>query len=105
VKGRVLVLVFFCYVTLDLSLAAMPGAFVFESEETVESTLGARGRLKAEVASVPARTRSSIPRWQPRLDPGPRRPMPHGIARLENPGVTYLPRASCAPPPPSEDPH
>lgn len=94
-----------CYVALDLSLAAMPGAFVFEPDETVESTLGARGRLKAEAASVPARPGSSLARWQPRLDVGPRWPEPGGIARPGNPAVTCLPRSSCAPPPASEDPH
>jgi hypothetical protein len=36
---------FLIYVTLDLSLPAMPGAFVFEADDSVESTHSARGRV------------------------------------------------------------
>jgi hypothetical protein len=36
---------FLVYVTLDLSLPAMPGAFVFEADNSVESVHSARGRL------------------------------------------------------------
>lgn len=35
---RPLVLAILIYVTLDLSLPAMPGAFVFEAEDSAEST-------------------------------------------------------------------
>jgi hypothetical protein len=77
VKSRVLVLALSFYVTLDLSLAAMPGAFVFEPDETVESTLSL----------------------------GPRRPAPGGSARPTYFALTCLPRAPCALPQDSEDPY
>lgn len=102
---RAFVVALLCYLTLDLSLAAMPGAFVFESDESVEGTLGASSRLKSVVTSVLVRTGGSFPLWQPRFDVGPRRPAPEGNARLGSPVVTCLPRASCVQPQPSEDPH
>ena len=40
------------YVTLDLSLPTMPGAFVFEPDDSVESIGG--GRLVAKIVVVPA---------------------------------------------------
>jgi hypothetical protein len=42
------------YVTLDLSLPGMPGAFVFEPGDSVESVQGARARAAADLVAVPA---------------------------------------------------
>ena len=47
------------YVTLDLSLPAMPGAFVFEVEDSVESVHGGRGRSLVEVEPL-ARPRERL---------------------------------------------
>jgi hypothetical protein len=48
-----LVLAIHIYVTLDLSLPGMPGAFVFEPGHSVESVQGARARAAADVVPVP----------------------------------------------------
>jgi hypothetical protein len=51
-----LILAILIYVTLDLSLAEMPGAFVFESGDSVESVQGSGSRARAavDVAVLPA---------------------------------------------------
>ena len=89
------------YVTLDLSLAAMPGAFVFEPADSVEGTHGARlhrtGPLAAAQASVGD---SPITLSRPPMAPSP------GIHRVlpTRCVVSCLPRAILAPPL-SEDPY
>lgn len=42
------------YVTLDLSLPSMPGAFVFDPGESVESVQHARARAATDVVMRPA---------------------------------------------------
>jgi hypothetical protein len=41
------------YVALDLSLPAMPGAFVFDADNSVESVHSGQGRLTAAVVFAP----------------------------------------------------
>jgi hypothetical protein len=41
------------YVSLDLCVAAMPGAFVFEPADSVESAQAGRPRAPAELAALP----------------------------------------------------
>lgn len=92
------------YVTLDLSIAAMPGAFVFDAGGSVESAHRRceRGSGEVVVRAEPASARclpappvrvtgdtATMIRLQPR---------PRSVARR-------LPRASVALPVPSEDPH
>lgn len=55
---RLLVLAILVYVTLDLSLPGMPGAFVFEPVDSVEGT-HIRVRAGAEAVALPAQARSS----------------------------------------------
>ena len=47
------------YVALDLSLAGMPGAFVFDPAESVESAHGARPRVPGPFVAVAATPRQS----------------------------------------------
>jgi hypothetical protein len=54
VKRQVLVLAVLVYVSLDLSMAEMPGAFVFEPAESVESVHGARARGAEPLVAIPA---------------------------------------------------
>jgi hypothetical protein len=89
--GRRFVLVLLLYITLDLSMASMPGAFVFEADASIESVQMNRVRPLAEVttASVPARDREtrvaevevkplprSVPRMPIRRTHGSRAPAP-----------------------------
>jgi hypothetical protein len=100
---RRLVLVLLLYLTLDLSLAGMPGAFVFEAEDSVESVQMSRVRPIAEsaVESAPARDPQAIVvqvqvRQRPLV-----RPLP--LMLIRRGGGSRVP----APEPPavSEDPH
>jgi hypothetical protein len=51
---RALLLVLLVYVTLDLSLPGMPGAFVFDPAGSVESTSRVRESVDAPPVSLPA---------------------------------------------------
>jgi len=51
-RRRAFLVAILVYVTLDLSLPTMPGAFVFEPDDSVESIGG--GRLVAKIVVVPA---------------------------------------------------
>ena len=92
------------YVTLDLSLPTMPGAFVFEPDDSVESIGG--GRLVARIVVVPAPGGSSfLPSSHP---PGYLRHRLRATCVARPMGrrlVSWLPRAACPPSPPAEDPH
>jgi hypothetical protein len=55
-QPRLLVLAVLVYVTLDLSLPAMPGAFVFEPADSAEGT-HIRARAEAETGVLPAQAR------------------------------------------------
>ena len=61
---RLLVLVILIYVTLDLSLPAMPGSFVFEPADSAESTQ-VRARAAAEIVALPALARDPRARLFP----------------------------------------
>lgn len=92
------------YVTLDLSLPSMPGAFVFEPDDSVESI--GRGRLMAEIAVASAPGGSSfLPSSDPPGDLRHRLRMSRGVRPMGRRLVSWLPRATCAPSPPAEDPH
>jgi len=92
------------YVTLDLSLPTMPGAFVFEPDDSVESI--GRGRLVARIAVVPAPGGSSfLPSSHPPGDLRHRLRASRGVQLMGRRPVSWLPRATCPPSPPAEDPH
>jgi hypothetical protein len=100
---RTVFLAVLLYVTLDLSLPMMPGAFVFDIEDSVESAQSHRGRLTTEV--VPTSGQDSRQALQPSIDVSDRR------CRLRCPAppqdrsmVQVLPRAALPSGSPDEDP-
>ncbi len=105
VKHRpALLLVILLYVTLDLSLPAMPGAFVFDSADSVESTQ-IRARAAVEIVVLPAPVRDAFVLPRPPLDVK-NRLTPTGTApRERGPVLSWRSRALHDPAPPSEDPH
>jgi hypothetical protein len=92
------------YVTLDLALPAMPGAFVFEPADSVESIGGGRSAVRSVVVPAPLAGGASVaPLLVPDVRPhGPRRVEPD---RADGPSMHRLARACCEPTRPSEDPH
>ena len=69
------------YLTLDLSIPAMPGAFEFECEESAEGTR-VRARSAAEaVALLPALSRDPAPVRVPLHLEGDERPTPYVSAQ------------------------
>jgi hypothetical protein len=101
---RELLVAILVYVTLDLSLPAMPGAFVFEPADSVDSIGG--GRVAVRVTILPASSGGPVA-----LSPGPisdlppRRAVPTASRPLDQPRAPCLPRGTCDTPPSSEDPH
>jgi hypothetical protein len=104
-RGRALLFALLVYVTLDLSLPMMPGAFVFEPADSVASIEMAHGRAALAVAILPSPAGPSLLPPSSRLDPKPRVPPVREIAATGHPAPRCLPRATCDPPRPSEDPH
>lgn len=102
---RGMLLAVLLYVTLDLSVPAIPGAFVFESVDSVEINSGRAGQGKAEISVVPALARDSFGVSQPRVDRRDRLAANSNVALLGSPILNRLPRATLDPAPPSEDPH
>jgi len=103
-RRRAFLVAILVYVTLDLSLPTMPGAFVFEPDDSVESIGG--GRLVAKIVVVPAPGGSSFLPWsQPPGDLRHRLRASRGVRLMGRRLVSWLPRATCAPSPPAEDPH
>jgi hypothetical protein len=100
---RVLIVALLVYVTLDLSIPAMPGAFGFDPDDSVESVYQTRARAAAEVAIPPASGAAVFVLSEVPPDTG-RRPAPVGPAR-ERSRSSRRSSASDEPPPPSEDPH
>ena len=91
------------YVTLDLSLPAMPGAFVFDPGESVESVQQARARAASEAVMQPVSARDELLAGQV-PSAAPARPASTGPtpARFH---VTRRSGLRGEPAPPSEDPH
>jgi hypothetical protein len=105
-RRRGLLLVILIYVTLDLSLPAMPGAFVFDPAGSVESIDVARGRLTTKIVALPTPGQGSLV-LSPQARGDLRRRLRPSIelALHQHPLPNCLPRASCTPPGLSEDPH
>jgi hypothetical protein len=102
---RLLLLALLVYVALDLSCADMPGAFMFEPEDSVESVDVPRTRLTGKIVALPAPIMDSVSLSQPRSDFRHRVPTLSRVARVGRPVVSCLPRAHCDPARPSEDSH
>jgi hypothetical protein len=104
VKSRHLLLAVLVYVTLDLSLAAMPGAFVFSLEDSAESTR-TRARSAGEAISPPPPAQA--PGLVALLAPADAVTAPPAL--VDPPPIRLIEsRTPHAPPhaaPPSEDPH
>jgi len=92
------------YVTLDLALPAMPGAFVFEPADSVESVGGGRPAIRGVVLPTPVAGSTPVApllvsdarqRWPGRGEP----------VVLGGPAVHHTPRGHCEPARPSEDSH
>jgi hypothetical protein len=101
---RGLLVVILVYVALDLSLPTMPGAFVFEPADSVESIGGGRPTARVVVLPVPAAGSSQI---APRLRSDLRHRLPprSEVAPLGRPPGHRPPRVIGDPSQSSEDPH
>jgi hypothetical protein len=102
-RPQIVFLAVILYVTLDLSLPMMPGAFVFDIEDSVESAQSHRGRPTTEVPHAAGPDSSPVP--QPSVAAGdPRGRMRGPSAPRVRPMVSVLPRGTLPSPSPGEDP-
>ncbi|HKZ06166.1 MAG TPA: hypothetical protein VJU81_11915 [Methylomirabilota bacterium] len=104
-KWRVLLGALLVYVVFDLSLPAMPGAFVFDAGDSVEGTHGGRVRLATGPAITPAMAGHVPMLSEPRAILPPRLPRVSHVVWQARAGKPSPPRAECARLPVSEDPH
>ena len=102
---RALLVAILVYLTLDLSLAAMPGAFVFEADDSAEGTRVIRGRLVVEIVVLPILNAGSFVLPSPHIDLRHRLSPVSDVVRLARSAAQCLPRAGCALSSPSEEPH
>ena len=101
IRPPLLIAVLF-YVTLDLSMPAMPGAFVFDAGDSVESVQRHGGRATADAIAAPAPARAGIAVFLP----PPERPAPAAfVSRARRPPPVRPPRTTPESAPQSEDPH
>jgi hypothetical protein len=106
---RACLLALLIYVTLDLSLPAMPGAFVFEPEDSVESLHLGRGRA-ADVGAVPVQGHEWLPASGLDVASADGARAIEAVASPPRPPVHRFPRAARAPSAPAaasplDDPH
>ena len=100
-----LVLAVLIYVTLDLSLPGMPGAFVFAPADSVEGTqVRARGGAEAVAPLALARDTGLVP-LRPPLDSKERLAPASSAGRRVQPVGSWQSQALYESSPPSEDPH
>jgi hypothetical protein len=103
---RGLLVVILIYVVLDLSSCEMPGAFVFDAASSIESINVTRASTTASVFILPTSAREFFVLPQhARDDLRHRLPQGREVAYVSLPVVNRLPRATCASPSSSEDPH
>ena len=102
--SRRVVLLIVLYITVDLSFASVPGAFVFEAGESIETLQMGRGRHVAPTgpAVVPPRERTSAVVVDIDLRPSI---VPRAIRALPLDRGHGSPASSSEPPPLSEDSH
>lgn len=102
--SRAVIFAILVYVALDFSLPTMPGAFVFDPTESVESVHAKRDAsidVAVRIALLPNRSALTDPGAEAaRIMPAPRTRAPMSHVRARN-----LPRAALDPSPPAEDPH
>lgn len=103
-RRRELLVAILVYITLDLALPAMPGAFVFEPTESVESVGGGRPTVRSLVASDALA--GPVPVALPLVSEGQRRwPAGRGLAVLDAPSTYFRTRGRGELTPSPEDPH
>jgi hypothetical protein len=90
------------YVTLDLSIPSMPGAFVFDPGHSVESVQHARARATAEAVMRPASAGELVAGPVPPAAPDQPASLVPAPPRFH---VTRRSGLLREPAPPSEDPH
>jgi hypothetical protein len=103
-RRPLLVVAILLYVTLDLSLPTIPGAFEFNVDDSVEGTQSNRSRGPAEVVVVPRPARISFVVQEPRVTTGDWRIAASEAATLRPSVLEWFPRRLPEPAPSSEDP-
>jgi hypothetical protein len=103
-RRQALLVVILVYVALDLSLPTMPGAFVFDPADSVESMQTPRGRTTVRVVVLPSPVRHEVLTSRSQIDLRQRQ-LPSEVTAFAQPVVSRLPRARCEPARPSEDSH
>ena len=100
-----LLLAVLVYITLDFSLPTMPGAFVFEPADSVETVQGNGGRAGSEVVAALRLAIAPFVLRLLRIDLTDGLVLSRDVTSVTRPAVDHLPRGTIEPTPPTEDPH
>jgi hypothetical protein len=102
--SRALIFAILLYVALDFFLPTMPGAFVFDPAESVESV-----HVKRDALSTIAVRSAVVPDpfvvTDSRVDVSRIMQISRATVLISDLDARNLPRAALSPPPPTEDPH
>lgn len=93
------------YISLDFALPAMPGAFVFEPTESVETIQVNRSRADLDVVVALPLPKCPIVPPVPRVELTGTFVSSRAVTPVIRPAVDHLPRATLHSAPPTEDPH
>ena len=93
------------YFSIDLSAPEMPGAFMFEADDSVEISMTNASETKLETSVMPVLVRDSFIVSQPPVNRHDHLGMPLEGAHRGRPARLQLPRATLDPAPLSDDPH
>jgi hypothetical protein len=91
------------YVTLDLSVAEMPGAFVFDPAGSVESVQPKIGRADSDLVGAPVVATGPCARPLSRMEVSER--SSSDVTCLPSRPIDHLPRQTLEPSPLTEDSH
>ena len=101
--SRALLLAMILYVTLDMALPLVPGAFVFDASESVEIMPGSR--MIVPLVALPALARGLSAPAALSDDQPDRIAPPRNSAGREPAGARWRPRAALSAPASPEEPH
>jgi hypothetical protein len=102
-RPPLLLLTILVYVSLDFCLPAMPGAFVFEAADSVDTIQVSRA--DADLVAAPALAKSPLIQAVLQIDLTNGPVLWRAVTPAVRPVMARLPRAMLRPSVPSEDPH
>lgn len=104
-RPPMLLLAILVYITLDFALPTMPGAFVFEPSDSVETVQTKIGRASIEVMAWRPLSLTPFVFPRPQMEVGRALVSSRRVTSVSRPPVDHLARGTLEPTASTEDPH